>query len=105
MSIQARGDTGELETRVRIDITLADADISAEVAVLYRFAEELTVPEAVVTEFVERVSVMAAFPYVRESVSTTASRLGVAPPVLGMLRAGEFQVERTPEAPHDEPSR
>lgn len=63
-------------------------------------------PAAVVAEFIERVGLMAVFPFLREAVFTTASRLGVPPPVVEILRAGEASVEFDESAswPPEQPS-
>jgi len=40
---------------------------------------------------------VAAFPFLRESIFTTATRLGATAPVLGLLRAGQFRVGPAPD--------
>jgi hypothetical protein len=46
----------------------------------------------VLEEFVDRVGVMALYPFVRESIFSTATRLRVKAPVLGLLLADAFHV-------------
>ncbi len=92
LQVMVKGDAGRLETRVLMTVNTPEADLRADVGVLYTFRERLSVPEEILAEFVEKVGVMAVFPFLRESILTTAARLGVAAPVLGLLRAGQFHV-------------
>ena len=97
IAINANGSDEWFETRARLTVQTPDADIVADMGVLYTYSEPLEVGEAVAAEFVERVGIMAVYPFLREQLFTTASRLGVAPPVLGLLRPGTFKVNS-----HDE---
>ena len=93
MSVHARGADTWLETRGRLVVHTLEADILADAGAVFSFSAPLDVTEAVAAEFVEKVGVMAVYPFLREHVFTTASRLGVAPPVIGLLRAGGFKVD------------
>jgi hypothetical protein len=79
----------QLEARFLLDVTTSEASLQADVAVSYAFDEPTLATERVLLEFAERVGVMAAFPFLREAIFTLAARLGVDPPVLGLLKAGE----------------
>ena len=81
-----------LETRLRLDVWTEDARIFADVAAVYALSEPVHLEGHVVQEFVERAGIMAVYPFVREAIFSTASRLGVKPPVLGLLRAGQFRI-------------
>jgi hypothetical protein len=81
-----------LETRMRVAVRLDGAEVTADMAVEYTFARPCALSAEVAREFVERVAVMAIYPFVRESIFATASRLGVDAPVLGLIRSGSFQV-------------
>lgn len=98
MSVHARGTDTWLETRLRLDVHTAEADLLADAGAVFSFNEPLDVPEAVVGEFVEKVGVMAVYPFLREQIFTTASRLGVPAPVLGLLRAGGFTIDQSGES-------
>ncbi|MGN6759768.1 MAG: hypothetical protein ACTHJI_00360 [Leifsonia sp.] len=106
--IQAGGDESHFETRARLTVTTADSELLADVSAIYTFAESLTVPREVAGEFVERVGIMSVYPFLREQIFATATRLGVSAPVMGLLRAGQITVELTPAsdlaAPSLEPS-
>ncbi|WP_024286605.1 hypothetical protein [Cellulomonas sp. KRMCY2] len=93
LKVQVGGDANGLETRVLMTVSTEEANLAAEVGALYSFEEPLEIPQPVIAEFIEKVGVMAVFPFLRESVFTTATRLGVPAPVIGLLRAGELHVE------------
>lgn len=91
--VLARADKTFFETRGRLSVVTDEAEIVVDMGAVYSFSEEIQLPPAVVGEFLERVGVMALYPFVREQVFSTARRLGVAAPVLGLLRAGQFTIE------------
>lgn len=82
-----------LETRMRVVVRVDGAEITADMAAEYTFDRRCVIGGEVAREFVERVAVMAVYPFIRESIFASASRLGVSAPVLGLIRAGEFRVE------------
>lgn len=51
---------------------------------------EPTVPA--LRDFIEKIAVMAAYPYLRQGVHTLASMLGLPGVTLGLLRAGSFTI-------------
>ncbi len=91
-SVLTRSGATWFETRSKMVVRTADADLVADAAAIFSYSEPLDVPQNVAGEFVEKVGLMAVYPFLREQVFTAASRLGVAPPVLGLLRAGGFTV-------------
>lgn len=93
LSVLAGGDSTHIECRVRMELQTEHANLEADIGAVYTTPEPVEMPAAVVAEFIERVGLMAVFPFLREAVFTTASRLGVPPPVVGILRAGEASVE------------
>lgn len=97
-SISVQGNEAWFETRAKMIVQTEDADLVAQAGAIFTFTEPLDVAEAVAAEFVEKVGVMAVFPFLREQIYTTASRLGVAPPVIGLLRAGSFRIDPPDEA-------
>lgn len=101
LQLQARGGDDWFETRGKMLVQTAEADLVADAAAIFTFSEPVQVSHAVATEFVERVGVMAVYPFLREHIHTTASRLGVPAPVVGLLRAGGFHVD-APEAPPED---
>lgn len=99
LKVMARGDENRLETRIHMRQHTDDAALLADIGVEYTLSEPCDVSESVLHEFVERVGVMAVFPFLRESLVTTASRLGVNAPVLGLLHAGSFRVDPADGSP------
>lgn len=88
-------DDGALAFRVRQHVKTGQAEILADYGVEYR----ITDPSASVSgkarvEFAEKVAFMTLVPYLRESVHTTAARLGVKVPMLGIVRQGDFTLSR-----------
>ena len=88
--------------RVRQRVKTDEAEITADFEAEYRFSESGgRISKGAQVEFAEKVAFMALVPYLRESVHTTAMRLGVKPPVLGMVRQGEFRLHPTDDAASD----
>ena len=88
--------------RVRQRVKTDEAEITADCEAAYRFSESGGgVSRGAQVEVAEKVAFMALVPYLRESVHTTAMRLGVKPPLLGMVRQGEFRLHPTDDAASD----
>lgn len=88
--------------RVRQRVKTDEAEITADFEAEYRFSESGgRISKGAQVEFAEKVAFMALVPYLRESVHTTAMRLGVKPPLLGMVRQGEFRLHPTDDAASD----
>jgi hypothetical protein len=81
-----------LENRFRLKVENEEAVYSADIGAIYALQEPVVPLPALVAEFAERVGFMAVFPYLRESISSSASRLGLPIPVLGIVRPGDFQI-------------
>lgn len=91
--VRATGDERHFETRARLTLVTAEAELLADVGGVYSFDEDLKLTQPVAAEFIQRVGIMAIYPFIREQIFASATRLGVPAPVLGMLRAGQFSVE------------
>jgi hypothetical protein len=91
---------GALAFRVRQYVKTDQAEFLADYGVEYRITDpDATVSEEARVEFAEKVAFMALVPYLRESVQTTATRLGVQAPLLGMVRQGDFRLHRKEDTP------
>lgn len=99
--VQATGDSRHFETRARLILVTNEAELLADVSAVHSFDEDLVISREVAAEFTRRVGIMSVYPFVREQIFTSATRLGVAAPVLGMLRAGQFNIEMSGEADPD----
>lgn len=83
----------ELEVRPVLTVQTPQARFLIDLALTYKHSEPVEIAEDVVGEFLHRVAMMNAWPYLREAVQASAARLHVTPPVLGLLRAGQFHVD------------
>lgn len=81
-----------LVVRFRMTVTHPQADYVAEVGTYFTLSEPVEFSTDIVVEFIERVAVMAAYPFLREAIATMAARLEVDVPMLGLLKAGQFQL-------------
>lgn len=88
-----RGYDGGIETRFTMTYEGPGYVIVSDLALRYEDREEYRLEPSVVPDFLE-VAIMAAYPYLREGVTTSAARLGVDRPVLGMVRRGDIQFGR-----------
>lgn len=67
--------------------------INVDMAVRFVKAQAIHLDQDVLGVFIEKVAIMALFPYLRQAVHDLSSRLG-APMTLHLLRAGGVSVER-----------
>ncbi len=96
MRVMQRRDAHSVEVRCRAEVHGADGFYVVDAAVLYRFHEELQISEAILREFVEKVGVMAVYPYIREAVCALAAKLRLSVPILGIIRSGEVHLTDEP---------
>lgn len=92
----------ELETWFRVTIDSEQFTVVATVSVLYTRDGDDVIEPPLQREFIERVSVMTAYPYLRALVQQIASELRVGNLTLGVLRAGQFRVQPVEEGLPDE---
>lgn len=92
LDARVRVDERQLETRFTMTVEAPGARYLADIGTIYEFTTPvvLPLPTHVVEDFVGHVGIMAAFPYLREAVSSLAARLGAEIPVLGLIRRGEM---------------
>jgi hypothetical protein len=86
-----------LEVRCKLTASTGDSELAVDRSAVFTLQRPLSIPSTVMGEFVERVGVMTIYPYLREAVFTVASNLGVAPPVMGLLRAGSIKLTPDPD--------
>ncbi|KTS70380.1 hypothetical protein NS206_00505 [Microbacterium testaceum] len=97
--VQAHGTDEAFETRARLYLRTDEAEFVTEIGAFYTFSEPLRLSKPVAQEFLSRVGIMAVYPFIREQVFSSARRIGVASPVLGLLRAGQFVISDGDEPP------
>ena len=93
ISVEERHDANSLEARFRMVVSDSLATYTADVGTRYQTSQPVELSKPVVKEFIERVAIMAAYPFIRESIATTAARMQLAVPVLGLLRSGSFSLD------------
>ena len=97
LEAKVRSEGTLFETRFRMTYADEECRAAADIGAIFEIAEGTPSPDpAVVALFLEQVGVMATFPYLRECIGTSAARLGVTPPVLGLLRRGDVTFGRGP---------
>ncbi|MGN6128739.1 MAG: hypothetical protein ACTHOK_00185 [Nocardioidaceae bacterium] len=94
MKVFRRESAETIEVRCVMEVLTSKARLLADIAAIFRSSEPLAVDPGVLDDFTQNVAVMALFPYLRESVQNSAARLGVPPPVLGLLRRGAFDMAK-----------
>ncbi|UKA75223.1 hypothetical protein [Arthrobacter sp. FW306-07-I] len=92
LNFMERHTTDIIENRFRMKVENEEAVYSADIGAIYSLREPVSPVPSLIAEFAERVGFMSVFPYLRESISTSASRLGLPIPVLGIVRPGDFQI-------------
>ena len=92
ISVQESHGPSYLQVRFRVAVENHQATYGVELALQYETEVEYEHDRAVLEDFIERVAIMSAFPYIREAVSTTAAKLELDVPILGILRQGEFKL-------------
>ncbi|MDR6862165.1 hypothetical protein [Phycicoccus sp. 3266] len=100
-AIQERHGPEVMEVRCRLDWAARGGRYTIDAAAQYDFDEPLDLSAEVVREFVERVGVMAVYPFIREALHQAASRLRLDAPILGLLQAGSVRVTDDPPAVAD----
>lgn len=84
----------------KMDISEPTASIRVIVRTTFAFEEtaetKADIPELVLKEFIEKVAVMAAYPFLRQGVATMATVVEAPVPLLGLLRSGEFRLDQLP---------
>ena len=93
MGVMMQRFEGGFGQRFRMEVDDAEADYLVEVATGYIMQRPVEFSDEIARDFVERVAVMAAFPFLREAVVTMAARLALEVPLLGLLRAGQFTID------------
>ncbi|SHJ47520.1 hypothetical protein SAMN02745244_02595 [Tessaracoccus bendigoensis DSM 12906] len=68
------------------------ATLAATVATVYRREEATEIPDQTKRDFIEKVAVMAAYPYLRSALHELAAKLRLGSLTLDILRQGEFRI-------------
>ena len=92
-----------LSVRCLVTFHAPDALYEVDIEALYAFQRPLSLPEGMVKEFVERIGLMALYPFLRESVHSLSSKLGTGQALMGLIRANEINLAETPGRADAEP--
>lgn len=82
-----------LTTQFGFQFIADDCTIESLFTAVWSASEAITVAGAAMGEFLERVAMMAVYPYQREALATYATRLRVPVPTLGLVRQGEIDLQ------------
>lgn len=102
MQILVRHDETHLEVRVRGVSDRVDATYVLDVGARFTFAQPVEFEPPALQEFVERVGVMAVYPYIREGLHDLAAKLRLPAPLLKLIRGGQVQLQPSEEALADQ---
>lgn len=94
VAIAVQSTSSHLEVRCKMTLATEEASFIVDRSAVFTHTTPVDADEAVTREFIERVGVMAVYPYLREAVFTLASQTGVTPPVLSLIRGGSIGVNR-----------
>ncbi|MET3707381.1 hypothetical protein ABIB17_002018 [Arthrobacter sp. UYEF6] len=87
-----------LRTRFKIEFTNGKATFMADMAAHWEFPHAVSFKADTVIEFAERVAFMTVYPYLRESIASTAARMNQPIPTLGLIKADHFSLDVDPES-------
>jgi hypothetical protein len=94
ISVMMRSSPTFIEVRTRLALLHEGVEFAVDAAALYRTQVPVAYTEDLRTEFAERVGVMALWPFLREALHTHAAKLRTTLPLLGLLRAGQVDLEQ-----------
>ncbi|MFS0716699.1 hypothetical protein ABC337_16245 [Arthrobacter sp. 1P04PC] len=87
-----------LATQFGFQFVAGDCSIESSFIAIWSASEAITVSGAAMGEFLERVAMMAVYPFQREALATYATRLRVPVPTLGLVRQGEIDLKIDPDS-------
>lgn len=93
IEVQHRDPPAALQIRFQMTVHHPAAEYVIDISSLYSAHGPFTVSREVVAVFIEKVAVMAVFPFLREGLATTAARMELPVPIIGLLRPGMFKVD------------
>lgn len=94
ITLQQKQDPMILEVRFKLTARQPLADFVVDVATIYESTEPISFDIPVAQQFIEKVAIMAAFPFLREGLLAAAGRISVPAPLLGIMRAGNFKIDQ-----------
>jgi hypothetical protein len=98
MDIMLGVSQGAIEVRVTMHVATKVATFAGVAATQFRHNPDVSVTPQVAQEFAERVGVMSVYPYLRELVQSSSTRLRVDALTLPLLRPENVQLSEVPAA-------
>ena len=92
IQIALRREETSIEVRCRAHVVGSGGAYTTDASAVFSLSEQIAVSDDALTEFVERVGVMTVYPYLRESITQSAAKLGLERPILKLLRPGDVHV-------------
>lgn len=97
IDISVRTSSTGIDVRCVCRVSGGGGEYVCDAAARYDFGRPVEIRDPVLPEFVRRVGVMAVYPYLRESITASAAKLRLPPPLLRLLRP--VDVHATPKTP------
>jgi hypothetical protein len=99
-------DGARIEVRCRAVVDTSDAQYVVDASSRFELKHPVEITDDAKQEFVEKVGLMAVYPYIRETVAASAAKLRLAQPLVGLLQAGNVSITPTKPAADvtDQPS-
>lgn len=85
-----------LEVRCQATVDTDDAQFMVDAASRFLLSEPVSITEDARQEFVQKVGMLAVWPYIRETISANAAKLRLAPMQVRLLRAEDVHITSTP---------
>jgi hypothetical protein len=82
-----------LNLRAQLNVEGPDATYLVDAAVFYTITQPGIVPKDVVSDFVNRVAILALYPFIREGLHELARKIDAKRPVLGLYHPGELSID------------
>lgn len=82
-----------IESRFRATVDNGLGVFLIDVGLMYKFSEPIDLGQTAIHSFIEKVAIMAAWPFIREGIATTAARMELPVPVLGLMKQGQASVQ------------
>lgn len=90
-----RHDGVRLEVRCRATVDTDEAQYVVDAASRFLLAEPVEITERAQQEFVQKIGLLAVWPYIRETISANAAKLRLSPMQVKLLRADNIHITTT----------
>lgn len=98
-----RQEENELGIRFQVTVGGYGGIYTADAEAIFALEKPAEIDPSTRQEFIERVAMMAVYPYLRAAIADIATRLSLRRPVLSLLRPGDLKLqEGSEEEPVDE---